>query len=158
METTTATMAMATYKRMIKSAKEFLCKNVMHGRNKRIQLEFNKEKMTCKAVTCDGYTLNVEEYGCISIQEDFVAYVGADVPVGNSEEDYIYIILKELFLKSYSATNNSKAKTLTGILTPLTNFARFQTRIKEAKLHTFKRAMNILTINQHCQNTKNPSK
>ena len=97
METTTATMAMATYKRMIKSAKEFLCKNVMHGRHKRIQLEFNKEKMTCKAVTCDGYALNVEEYGCISIQEDFVAYVGADVPIGNSEEDYIYIILKELF-------------------------------------------------------------
>lgn len=97
METITAIMTRASFKQMIKSTKDFIDKvGLQYSKFDKIQLEFNKQKMTCKAVACDGFTLNVEEFGCINVQESFVAFVGADIPFGE-DEDYIQIVLKSLF-------------------------------------------------------------
>lgn len=96
METTAAIMQIEDYKQMIRSMKSFtyqLNSNLVYSK---IRLEFDKETRICKAIACDGYALNVEEFECIMVQENFVVYVGAEVPIGE-KCDYIHITQKELF-------------------------------------------------------------
>jgi len=69
-------------KRLVKSTAKFISKDENRHMMTYIRLDFNKEGCSVKAGGIDGYKLSVESSKCVSVDENFVAYIKPYLPIG----------------------------------------------------------------------------
>jgi DNA polymerase III sliding clamp (beta) subunit (PCNA family) len=88
-----AVMETCLLKKLIQSTGKFISKDENRPQLHYIRLEFNKESNTVKAVALDGYKVSIQTEKCISVNEDFVAYIKPYLPPYASNQ-YAEIELK----------------------------------------------------------------
>ncbi len=69
-------------KRLVKATAKFVSTDDNRRMLQWIQLKFNKESMSVTAAALDGHKLSVETIKCVSLDEDFTAYIKPHLPVG----------------------------------------------------------------------------